>query len=116
MLFLLGTVLLVAEPLPHTQPLEAKNDLAIEMVEGLHKYIDREIAASAGERDKLWGKIDVQDHEKQIEPRRERFKKMLGLVDERVKLNDLEYLGGPRTPSLILETDPVKVHAVRWRA
>jgi hypothetical protein len=116
LLSLLCTALFAAEPLPNTQPLEAKNDLAVEMVEELHQYLDREFAASAAERDKLWGKLDVQDHEKQIEPRRERFQKMLGLVDERVKFNDLEYLSGPRTLSLILKTDPVKVHAVRWRA
>ena len=45
--------------------------------------------------------------------KRERLKKILGIVDERVKPN-LEYISGPGKPSLVAEIDGCKVHAVRW--
>ncbi len=35
-------------------------------------------------------------------------------MDERVPFTDLEYVGGPKTPSLVAETDDYKVYAVRW--
>jgi dienelactone hydrolase len=49
-----------------------------------------------------------------VQPNRDRLKKILGVVDERVPFTDLEYVGGPKTPSLVAETDDYKVYAVRW--
>src|SRR5262249_9592831 len=43
-----------AEPLPGTKPLEEKGDLALLMVEGMHKYLDRETAASVERRKERW--------------------------------------------------------------
>ena len=36
-----------ADPLPGTKPLDEKGDLARLMVDGIHKYLDRELAAAA---------------------------------------------------------------------
>jgi dienelactone hydrolase len=105
-----------AEPLPNTKPLEVKGDLAAIMVEGIGKYLDRELAASVEKRKQHW-KIDTSSPEayaKSVAPNRERLKKILGVVDERVKFTDIEYVGGPNTPSLVAETDLYKVHAIRW--
>ena len=35
-------------------------------------------------------------------------------MDERVKFTDIEYVGGPSTPSLVGEAEKYRVHAVRW--
>jgi dienelactone hydrolase len=105
-----------ADPLPGTQPLEEKGDLAAKMVEGIGKYLDRELAASVEKRKQFW-KPDFSSTEayrKSVQPNRERLKKILGVVDERVQFTDIEYVGGPNTPSLVAETDKYKVHAVRW--
>ena len=51
---------------------------------------------------------------KSVQPNRDRLKQILGVVDERVPFTDLEYVGGPKTPSLVAETDDYKVFAVRW--
>ncbi len=105
-----------ADSLPNTKPLEEKGDLAAIMVEGIGKYLDRELAASVEKRKQYW-KIDTSSPEayaKSVAPNRERLKKILGVVDERVKFADIEYVGGPNTPSLVAETDLYKVYAVRW--
>ena len=40
-----------AEPLPNTKPLTEDGDLAAKMVAGIHKYLDRELAAAPKKRD-----------------------------------------------------------------
>ena len=93
-----------AEPLPGTKPLEEKGDLARIMVDGIHKYLDRELAAAPKKRDELW-KPDLASKEalaKSLPAKRERLKKILGVVDARVKPN-LEYVSGPGKPSLLAE-------------
>ena len=115
---LCGLTLLAAaaEPLPDTKPLTDEGDLAAKMVEGIGKYLVRETAASVEKRKQYW-KPDFSSPEaypKSVQPNRERLKKILGVVDERVPFTDLEYVGGPKTPSLVAETDDYKVYAVRW--
>lgn len=105
-----------ADPLSGTQPLENKDDLAMKMVAGIDKYLTRELAASVDKRKALW-KPDYSSPEayaKSVEPNRQRLKKILGMVDERKKFDDIEYVGGLKTPSLVAETELYKVHAIRW--
>src|SRR6185503_11211197 len=74
-----------------------------------------ELAAAPAKRDEVW-KAAFESKEqlaKSLPAKRERLRKLLGVVDERVKPN-LEYIGGPGKPSLIAELDGCKVHAVRW--
>jgi dienelactone hydrolase len=116
LLVLLPTAALHAEPLPGTKPLTRDGDLAAQMVEGIDKYLMRELEASVTKRKEYW-KPDfssVEAFQKSVEPNRQRLRKILGVVDERVPFTDLEYVGGPKTPSLVAETDLYKVHAVRW--
>ena len=104
------------EPLPNTKPLTDEGDLAAKMVEGIGKYLDRETAASVEKRKQYW-KPDFSSTEaylKSVQPNRDRLKKILGVVDERIPFSDLEYVGGPKTPALVAETDDYKVFAVRW--
>jgi dienelactone hydrolase len=104
-----------ADPLPGTKPLTEEGELHKKMVDGIHKYLDREIAASVAKRKDYW-KPDFSSPEaylKSIEPNRERLRKILGVVDKRLPPN-LEYVGGPDQPALVGETDKYKVFAVRW--
>jgi cephalosporin-C deacetylase-like acetyl esterase len=105
-----------SEPLPGTKPLQTEGDLAARMVEGIDKYLMRELAASVEKR-KQFGKPDLsspENYAKSVEPNRERLKKIIGVVDQRLPVKELEYVGGTATPSLVAETDSYKVHAVRW--
>ena len=43
-----------AEPLPNTQALDDKDDLAMKMVTGIDKYLMRELTASVAKRKQYW--------------------------------------------------------------
>jgi dienelactone hydrolase len=108
--------LLHAEPLPDTKPLAREGDLAAQMVEGIDKYLMRELAASVEKRKQYW-KPDYSSAEaytKSVQPNRERLKKILGIVDERVPFTGFELVGTTEQPALVAETDAYKVLAVRW--
>jgi dienelactone hydrolase len=106
---------LSADPLPNTKPLTEEGDFAARMVAGMHRYLDRAIEESVEKRKQFW-KIDTSSPEayaKSIRPNRERLRKYLGVVDERLPPK-MEYVGGPDQPALIAETKAYKVFAVRW--
>jgi dienelactone hydrolase len=104
-----------AGELPGTQPLTFKGDPAAEMVAGLHKYLDRELAASVEKRKQFW-KPDFSSPEayaNSVAPNRERLKKILGVVDPRLPPR-MDYVATTDQPALVAETDRYKVYAVRW--
>jgi dienelactone hydrolase len=105
-----------AEPLPDTKPLTDEGDLAAKMVEGIGKYLDRETTAPFVQRKEYWHPdlSSAEAYLKSVQPNRDRLKKILGVADERVPFTDIEYVGGPKTPALVAETDGYKVFAVRW--
>jgi dienelactone hydrolase len=114
-LWFIPTPLLAAEPLPNTKPLTDEGNLATKMVAGMHKYLDRELAASVEKRQTFW-KPDLSsaaNYDKSTAPNRERLRKLLGVVDPRLPPH-LEYVGGPDSPALVAEADRYKVYAVRW--
>ena len=85
------------------------------MVDGLHKYLDRELAASVEKRQARWEPdfASPEAYRTSVQPNRDRLAKILGVVDERVPPN-LQYVEGPGQPSLVAETDRYQVRAVRW--
>jgi dienelactone hydrolase len=104
-----------AQSLPNAKPLTAGGDLAKQMVDGIHKYLDRELESAPAKRWKLWEEAfkSKDNLVKAIPAKRERLKHILGVVDPRVPPK-LEYVGGPDQPSLLAELDGCKIHAVRW--
>jgi cephalosporin-C deacetylase-like acetyl esterase len=103
------------EPLPGTKPLQTEGDLAARMVEGIDKYLMRELASSAEKRKQYW-KPDFsspENYARSVEPNRERLKKIIGVVDQRLPVK-MEYVATTDTPALLAETDSYKVFAVRW--
>ncbi len=113
---LLGSVVHAEEPLPGTQPLTLSGDLSAQMVEGIDKFLLREIDRSTEQRAKLWQRdfTSRDAYTKSIQPNRERFRKMIGAVDERLPVTALEYVGSTDEPSLVAETASYTAHAVRW--
>src|SRR5215469_10303544 len=98
---ILTVPLLHAEPLPDTKPLTREGDLAAQMVEGIDKYLMRELATSVEKRKQYW-KLDfssVEAYKKSAQPNRERLKKILGVVDARVAPVEMEYVGTATQPA-----------------
>src|SRR5436853_1993416 len=69
-----------------TEPLTMEGDIAGAMVVGVDKFLLREIELSVERREKFWKRdfSSPEAYNKSIEPNRQRLKKILGVVDERV--------------------------------
>ena len=79
------------------------------MIAGADRFLQRETARVAGDRDQFWRGDSVA-------PNRARFAQMIGLIDPRVPHVEVEYLATTSTPALIAETDRFAAYAVRWPA
>ncbi|HTD86091.1 MAG TPA: dienelactone hydrolase family protein [Candidatus Binatia bacterium] len=89
-----------AEPsLLAAQPLTATGDLSAEMVAGIDKFLLRETKESIATRSK---------------PDRERFRKIIGAIDRREKVDALELVGTTVRPAKLAETKSFDVFAARW--
>ena len=104
-----------AEPLSGTKALTETGNLAEKQVAGMHKYLDRALTNAPRVRDTGWKDAFASKEAltKALPAKRERLKKLLGVVDPR-SAPHLEYLSGPGRPSLLAEVGGCKVHAVRW--
>ncbi len=74
------------EPLQGTDPLVFEGDLASEMVEGIHRYLDREIKSSVTLREKYWNRdmSSIDAYLVSVEPNRKRLQEILGVNGERL--------------------------------
>jgi len=114
-----------AQQLPGTKPLTMDGDLAAQMVAGIDKFCDRELAASIERRAAKWHRdfASPEAYVKSIEPNRERFKRIIGAQDKRepVEMTIINPTSSP--PSLlgkgagglgIADSKDFTVYAVRW--
>jgi dienelactone hydrolase len=107
-----------APPLTGTAPLTLPGDLAEQMVAGLDRFLDREIAAAAERRAGLWQR-DLSSHvayEASIAGNRERFRRALGVVDERVSQPKLELVATLDRPARVGSGAGYTILSVRWPA
>jgi dienelactone hydrolase len=103
-------------PLANTRPLTLPGDLSAQMVEGIDRFLLREIERSTEGRARLWLRdfASREAYEKSVAPNRERFRKFIGAVEARPPPTALEFIGNTAQPSLVAETERYTVHAVRW--
>ncbi len=109
------TTPLTAEVLPGTKPLTGKEDLAKVMVEGIDKYLTRALEASVAGRAQFW-KPDFSSpkaYATSVQPNRDRLKKILGVVDQRLQMQ-MDQVAPTDRPALVGETARYKVYTVRW--
>ena len=106
--------LALGSPLAGTQPLTWEGDLSARMVDDLHKFADRETAASVERRARHWQRdfASPQAYEKSIAPNRARLAKYLG-----VPSTPTEPRGVQQFESFLVGGKPVASpisRAVRW--
>jgi cephalosporin-C deacetylase-like acetyl esterase len=85
------------------------------MVDGIGKYLDRATAVSVKKRTAHW-KPDYatpQAFAKSLEPQRQRLRKILGVVDQRLP-PAMAYVGTTDRPALLGDTKEYRIYAVRW--
>ena len=105
---------------PHlagTALLAADGDLAVKMVEGIHRYLLRETERQVEERARFWSRdyTSRAHYERSVEPNRQGFRKIVGVVDARVAARAPELLGTLQVPAQIAQGLGYKVYAVRWQ-
>jgi hypothetical protein len=93
------TALASAQPLPGTQPWRLEGDPAAQMVEGIHRYLDRATAAAAARRSA---------------PDRARLRKITGAVDARGSPITMKLDAAYGESSVVARGAGFRVHAVRW--
>jgi dienelactone hydrolase len=101
--------------LPDTQPLTWEGDLSQKMMDGAHRFVERKIAESIQTRSKYWTR-DLSSgpaYERSVEPNRERFRKIIGVVDSRLPVV-MERCGDEDNPALVAETRTYRVYQARW--
>ncbi len=104
-----------AGPLPGTAALDWSDDIAVRIVDEAHALLDRKTAESVAGREKYWHRdfSSPEAYAKSVEPNRQRFKKLIGVVDPRVPVV-MERYGDENHPALVAETNLYKVWQVRW--
>jgi dienelactone hydrolase len=105
-----------SEQLAGTEPLTLQGDLAIQMVEGIGKFLLKETAASIGRREGLWHHhfSSRQAYEASVTPHRDRFAKVIGLIDSRVRYDEPEIVDTTKGPEVVANGSGYRVYAVRW--
>ena len=101
--------------LPGTPPLEWTEEPSVRIVEEAHRYLDQKLAESVSLRQQYW-KRDFSSpaaYRKSIEPNRQRLKKIIGVVDQRLPVV-MEHFGDDQNPALVAETDRYGAYQVRW--
>jgi len=86
------------------------------MVEGIDRFLRREIERSVQERQKLWHRDNStrEAYTKSVQPNREHLQKYIGTVEARLRVKTLEYLNDTATLPLVAETETYLIYAVRW--
>lgn len=104
--------------LPDTEPLTMTGDLAEQMVAGLNRFLDREISASHERRVAFWRR-DVSSAEAytaSVAANRERLRRSIGAVDERVPSPELELIATLERPARVGRGTGYELLAARWQA
>jgi len=114
------------DPLPGTERLTMAGDIAAQMVAGIDRFLLREIELSVERRGQHWKRdfSSPEAYNKSIGPNRQRLKKILGVVDERVPFDAPEVIGTITPTRRASEGHPLaigrggnyEIFAVRWPA
>jgi dienelactone hydrolase len=97
--------------LPNTAPLTLKTDFAADMVAGIDRYLERELAASVHRRQALWAPdySSPEAYTRSVAPNREHFARIIGAVDARVRT-----AGGEDWAMPVADAPDYTIKAVRW--
>ena len=104
-----------AQTLPDTTSLQWKDDLSIRMVAGIDRFLMRGLENSVQARQRYWSRdfSSAEAYDESLEANRQRFKQVIGLVDERLSAR-MEYFHTYGNLPLLAETDRYRIRQVRW--
>src|SRR5690349_16955916 len=114
--FLAWSVAGQPQPLDRTARLELRGDLAAQMVEGIHRYLDRATALSVESREQLW-KRDYRSAERysqSVAPNRDHLRTIIGAVDQRLPATGIRLDASTPEAPAIGAGSGYKIYLVRW--
>ena len=104
------------ETLPGTETLRTEGDLALQMQAAVDGFLVKLTAESAQSREKLWNRdySNAKAYEKSVDENRKRFRRYIGLSDDRIRPQNLTLVSTLGTSSLVAETETLRVFSVCW--
>ena len=105
-----------AEPLAGTQPFTAEGDLASQMVDGIDRFLLRQIEESVAKRPDYWRRdtTSAEKYAASVAPNRARLAKVIGAVDTRLPCEALEIITTTSQSALVGGSPQFEALAVRW--
>lgn len=102
--------------LPDAQPLTLEGDIAAQLVDGVDRFLLREIEQSVAARAKHWQRNLTAPavYDASVQKNRDRLSQIIGLRDTRVAFDGLEFISSTAASDRVAETPAYRVHAVRW--
>lgn len=105
-------------PLPGTHPLEMQGDIAFAMIDGVDRFLLRKIDQMAEKREQFWRRdySSPQAYQRSLDPNRQRLAHILGVRDQRAKVDGFELVATTKQSALVGRGAGYQVLAVRWPA
>jgi dienelactone hydrolase len=102
--------------LPGTEALTREGDLAAQMVQGIHQFLLKRTEESVGARPALWQRdlSSAEAYERSVMSNRERFRRVIGLIDERIADPAPCVESAVGGPAVVASGAGYTVYAVRW--
>jgi dienelactone hydrolase len=102
--------------LPNTELLDWEGDLASKMIDGIDRFLLREIAESVTRRDRHWHRefSSAEKYQESVLPNRNRLRHILGLRDERLQPITMQLMASVAQSATVASTEHFDVLHVRW--
>jgi len=100
-----------------TRPLTAEGDLALQMVEVIRQFLLAQTERQAMERESRWSRDygSAQNYERSVAPNQQRFRQIIGAIDERITSRPPEIEASIGSRTAIAQASTYSIYAVRWR-
>lgn len=114
--FLLAARADAAPTLPGTEPLTLSGDLSAQMVAGIDRALSNLTARSVESRVRYWQRDSSSRDafERSIAPNREHLRRMFGVVDARLPVAALAFVGSTVSSAQVATSDTFTAYAVSW--
>ena len=106
------------EYLSSTKPLKLENidELRSEMIGGMINYFSQVLESGSINKEQHWSRnySSMKEYNESVASNRERFKKIVGIVDERIPFDRLILMESTTQKALVTKTDNYSVYRVKW--
>ena len=104
------------ETLPGTKPLAVEGDIAGQLVDTVDRFLRREIKNARSNRARFWQRdfSSLEKYHASIQPNRDSLAHILGVRDQRIRFDGLEFVSTTEQPALVARGYRHRIYAVRW--